>query len=86
MESSNLPPILWERFSELSAREREIVAGLCSGASNEDLALSLDLTVSTVKTTLANVALKVPDVPRGGSWRLRLVLYAFGANASAWGA
>ncbi len=43
----------------LSAREREVLAGLARGASNKDLARSLDLAESTVKIHVQNILRKL---------------------------
>ena len=59
-----------DKLSSLTTREKEIVRLIVGGASNKQVATSLDISERTVKGHLSNVFQKL-----GVSDRLRLVLY-----------
>jgi DNA-binding CsgD family transcriptional regulator len=63
--------------SELTPREREVLALLCEGASNKDMARALHLSENTVKTHLASLYAKLQVGKRteaqAAAYRLGLV-------------
>jgi|SRR5215207_1537410 len=50
---------LYHRWSSLSAREQDVTILACRGLTNEQIALWLKLSVSTVKSYLQNVFFKI---------------------------
>lgn len=62
---------------DLTAREREVLALLCQGASNKDMARALHLSENTVKTHLASLYAKLDVGKRteaqAAAYRLGLV-------------
>jgi len=71
------PAVEPDKLSPLTPREKDIVKLIVSGASNKQVARTLDISERTVKGHLSNVFQKlgVPD-------RLRLVLYVTGAQGA----
>lgn len=60
-----------ERLSELSPREREVLARIASGQSTRQMALAMGITVGTVRTYVKNVLAKL-----GAHSRLQLAALA----------
>jgi len=54
-----------DALDELTAREREVVALIVKGASNKRIALSLDISLHTVKRHVANIIAKLGVHTRG---------------------
>jgi DNA-binding NarL/FixJ family response regulator len=70
-----------EAAALLTAREREIVALLCRGSSNAEIAAALFLEPSTVKSHLSRIMTKT-----GARDRVQLVVWAYDAGLAVPGA
>src|SRR4051812_23099286 len=71
-------PAMVARFDELTSREREIVAAIVGGGTNEDIAAALFLSPFTVKTHANRAMMKV-----GARDRAQLVAFAVQAGITA---
>ena len=69
------PPIVDGRPVDLSARERDVLAVLATGASNADIATELFMSEATVKAHVSHLFVKV-----GCTNRVQLALYAHHAG------
>ena len=69
------PPIVDGRAVDLSARERDVLAVLATGASNADIATELFMSEATVKAHVSHLFVKV-----GCTNRVQLALYAHRAG------
>ena len=70
---------LYNRWLSLSPREQEVTILVCKGLTNEQIALWLKLSVSTVKSYLQNVFLKI-GVRNKTELRLEFVNFDFQNN------
>lgn len=72
---------LYLRWDSLSARQKEVTILVCKGFTNEQIALWLKLSVSTVKSYLQHVFLKI-DVRNKTELRLKFFNFDFARHTS----
>ena len=72
---------LYNRWLSLSQREQDVTILVCKGLTNEQIALWLKLSVSTVKSYLQNVFFKI-GVRNKTELRLEFVNFDFKRNTS----
>jgi DNA-binding CsgD family transcriptional regulator len=75
---------LYNRWLSLSPREQEVTILVCKGLTNEQIALWLKLSVSTVKSYLQNVFFKI-GVRNKTELRLEFVNFDFKRNTPPYG-
>lgn len=73
-----LPSLKTTRISQITERERDILAFLIKGMTNKEFARQHDLSPKTVGTHLENVCRKLGDSTRAGAAMRALQLGAFG--------
>lgn len=70
-----------DRLPVLTGREDDVLASVCEGLTNDEIAVRLHISISTVKGHIASLLAKTES-----SNRVKLVIWAFRHRSAAWDA